>query len=148
MRYGWLGADLVALPHRIGQNDRRARWGASCPRQGNFPTQTGSSQVAEPSSMPVLSGLRAISEEGMNDEHPRRRSLERLRKEAKRWLAALRNADADARARLERASPNAPAAPTLRDVQHALAAEQGYPGWAALKRQVAGDAEASSATLA
>ena len=46
----------------------------------------------------------------MSDERPqRRRSLDSLRKEAKRWLAALRANDADARARLERALPDAPA---------------------------------------
>ena len=63
-----------------------------------------------------------------------RRGLERLRKEAKRWLAALHRADPEARARLERAVPNAPASPTLRDVQHALARERGVDGWTALKR--------------
>ncbi len=52
-------------------------------------------------------------------------SLSTLRKEAKRWLRALRNHDADARARFERAYPSAPAVPVLRDVQHALAREYG-----------------------
>ena len=80
----------------------------------------------------------------MNDEHPRRRSLESLRKEAKRWLAALRAGTTDARVRLERALPDAPVAPTLRDVQHALAVEQSFPGWAALKEQLAGDAGAAT----
>ena len=84
----------------------------------------------------------------MTDEHPRRRSLESLRKEAKRWLAALRSDDDDARARLARAIPDPPSAPTLRDVQHALAVEQGFPGWAALKERLAGDAAAGAATLA
>ena len=71
----------------------------------------------------------------MPHELPRRRSLESLKKEAKRWLDRLRTAPPGApeRARLERAFPNAPATPTLRDVQHALAREQGYAGWAALK---------------
>ena len=64
------------------------------------------------------------------------RSLESLKKQAKRWLDALRANAADARARLERALPSAPVAPTLRDVQHALAREHGFPGWAALKRAV------------
>ena len=44
---------------------------------------------------------------------------------------------------LERAIPNAPAKPTLRDVQHALAREHGLPGWAALKRAL-GQSVASS----
>lgn len=70
----------------------------------------------------------------MSDElPPRHRSLDSLKKEAKRWLEALRANAADARTRLERAIPNAPAIPTLRDVQHALAREHGFPGWAALK---------------
>ena len=61
-------------------------------------------------------------EEGpMTDEGPRRRSLDSLKKEAKRWLDALRREDTAARARLHSANPDAPAMPTLRDVQHALA---------------------------
>lgn len=71
----------------------------------------------------------------MSDTLPlRRRSLDSLKKEAKRWLDSLRAGAADARARLERALPNAPATPTLRDVQHALSHEHGFPGWAALKQ--------------
>ncbi|MFI5310772.1 MAG: ankyrin repeat domain-containing protein [Gemmatimonadales bacterium] len=66
-----------------------------------------------------------------------RSSLESLKREAKRWLTALRENVADARARLHRALPDAPAIPTLRDVQHALAREFGLPGWTALKDQVA-----------
>jgi len=65
-------------------------------------------------------------------------TLDNLKKEAKRWLRALRNNVADARARLERAVPNAPALPTLRDVQQALAREHGVAGWAALKELLAG----------
>jgi len=72
-------------------------------------------------------------------------SLDNLKREAKRWLHALRSGDARARARFERALPNAPAEPTLRHVQHALAREHGFPGWAALKSQLEqvtpGDAE-------
>ncbi len=62
-----------------------------------------------------------------------RRNLESLTKEAKRWWKALRSGDADARARLSRAHPDAPGAPVLRDVQHALAREHGFSGWTALK---------------
>jgi Leucine rich repeat len=72
----------------------------------------------------------------MSDELPRRRSLDSLKKEAKRWLDALRADDAGARARLERVLPGAPAGPTLRDVQHALAREHGFPGWAPLKAAI------------
>ena len=60
-------------------------------------------------------------------------TLENLRKEAKRWLKALRAGEAVARARLGRAWPSAPAAPGLRDVHHALARERGHENWTALK---------------
>lgn len=63
-------------------------------------------------------------------------SLDNLRKEAKRWLAALRANDSAARARLEQVHAAAPASPTLRDVQHALAREYGHESWIALKRAV------------
>lgn len=64
---------------------------------------------------------------------PHRRSIESLKKEAKRWLAALREHNPDARTRLVRAVPSAPESPTLRDVQHALAVEQGFAGWTELQ---------------
>ncbi|MEJ0035088.1 MAG: hypothetical protein WDO68_03215 [Gammaproteobacteria bacterium] len=60
-------------------------------------------------------------------------SLETLRKEAKRWLHAIRANDADARERLSAAWPGAPAQPVLRDVQHALAREFGLKNWGAFK---------------
>jgi ankyrin repeat protein len=60
-------------------------------------------------------------------------SLEHLRKEAKRWLKAIRENDESARARLTRSSPGAPASPTLRDIQYALAREHGFAGWSELK---------------
>src|SRR4029079_932363 len=75
-------------------------------------------------------------EEGMtnDDPHPQvRRNLESLKKEAKRWLEALQSGDVEARARLLRAYPDAPAEPGLRDVQLALAREHGFPGWSALE---------------
>jgi len=59
-------------------------------------------------------------------------SVETLKKEAKRWVKALRAGDPEARARLERVRPDAPAVPVLRDVQHALALEYGYANWIAL----------------
>jgi len=64
-------------------------------------------------------------------------SLETLKKEAKRWLRALRAGDARARARLAREYQNAPATPGLRDVQHALALEHGLASWGALKDALA-----------
>jgi len=83
----------------------------------------------------------------MRDELPRRRSLDSLKKEAKRWLTSLRANVDDARARLERALQNAPSMPTLRDVQHALALEHGFPGWMALKDRLTADAKVSASTL-
>jgi uncharacterized protein len=74
----------------------------------------------------------------MSPELPPGRTLDSLKKEAKRWLKALRANVDDARARLERAVHNAPPLPTLRDVQHALALEHGFPGWKALKEKLAG----------
>jgi ankyrin repeat protein len=77
--------------------------------------------------------------------------LENLKKEAKRWLKALRANDAGARARFTRLYPNAPAQPGLRDVQHALALEHGLSGWSALKTRLAdaaADASQESASTA
>ena len=59
--------------------------------------------------------------------------LETLRKDAKRWLKALRAGDPLARSRLSAAWPEAPAEPGLRDVQHALSLEYGQESWTALK---------------
>lgn len=64
-------------------------------------------------------------------------SLENLKKEAKSWLKLLRSGDAGARARFDRAWPNAPSSPVLRDVQHALALEYGAASWIALKEALA-----------
>lgn len=61
-------------------------------------------------------------------------TLDNLKKEAKRWLKALRENDSAARQRLEDSHPDAPANPVLRDVQHALAREFGLPGWKDLKQ--------------
>lgn len=62
-----------------------------------------------------------------------RTQLETLRKDAKRWLKALRAGDPAAKARLAEAWPGAPDQPSLRDVQHALAREYGQESWIALK---------------
>jgi hypothetical protein len=60
-------------------------------------------------------------------------SLETLKKEAKRWLKALRAGNSRAQARLSAATGAAPANPSLREVQFALAREHGLSGWAALR---------------
>jgi hypothetical protein len=59
-------------------------------------------------------------------------TLDNLKKEAKRWLKALRAHDEPARARLLRSFPEAPPEPRLRDVQHALAREHGLASWMSL----------------
>jgi uncharacterized protein len=60
-------------------------------------------------------------------------TLDNLRREAKRWLRAIRAGDAEAIRRLHRAHAHAATLPGLRDVHQALAREQGYESWAALK---------------
>ena len=74
----------------------------------------------------------------MNDDSGAhvRRNLESLKKEAKRWLDALQAGVSAARDRLRQIYPDAPAEPGLRDVQHALAREHGFSGWAALKEAI------------
>ncbi|HEY3518783.1 MAG TPA: ankyrin repeat domain-containing protein [Gammaproteobacteria bacterium] len=64
-------------------------------------------------------------------------TLESLKKEAKRWLKALREGDPAARERLQRVRPNAGTEIALREVQHALALEHGFNGWTALKEALA-----------
>ena len=59
--------------------------------------------------------------------------LESLRKEAKFWLKQVRTNHSGFTKRLRLAYPGAPASPTLRDIQHALAREQGYESWKALQ---------------
>jgi len=78
-------------------------------------------------------------------------TLENLKREAKRWLKALREKDTEARARLERVLREAPASPGLREVQHALAIEFGLSGWTALRDQlgeVSREAESHDALVA
>jgi hypothetical protein len=68
-------------------------------------------------------------------------TLATLRREAKRWLKALRAGGAEARARLAKAHPGAPEKPVLRDVQHALAREHDLESWTELKQALSrGDA--------
>jgi ankyrin repeat protein len=76
-------------------------------------------------------------------------TLDNLKKEAKRWLKAVRALDAQAIARLRRTYPDAPSAPALRDVQHALAREHGFENWLALRSAVpAGAGPDDAAALA
>lgn len=73
-------------------------------------------------------------------------SLDKFKKEAKRWLKELRAQDAAARNRLERAWPKAPQPPGLRDVQHALALEHGQESWVALTRAIGSSAASASSS--
>ena len=61
-------------------------------------------------------------------------TLESLKKQAKRWLKAIRAGDEAAKRRLFAAIGLAPAAASLRHVQLALAREYGLPGWTALRQ--------------
>ncbi len=66
-------------------------------------------------------------------------SLENLRKEAKRWLKALRENDPEAHQRLHRAYPSLAHPPGLRDVQHAMACEYGKANWKDLIKTLQND---------
>jgi uncharacterized protein len=67
-------------------------------------------------------------------------SLDSLKKDAKRWLHALREAEPEAITRLKHVLPGAGPTPGLREVQQALAREYGFESWAALKLQLADEA--------
>lgn len=75
-----------------------------------------------------------------HSEHPARTSLESLRKEAKRWLKAIRAGDGASLARYAKAlgAHDAPSRESisLRDVQHAIAREHGFDGWRALSERL------------
>ena len=60
-------------------------------------------------------------------------SFEGLRRQAKRWLKAIRGGDAEARARFDALLPRHSDSVGLREVQQALSRERGFAGWAALK---------------
>lgn len=67
-------------------------------------------------------------------------SLDSLKKEAKRWLKAIRAREPEALARLKQVLPRRDADVGLREVQQALAREHGAESWAALKLQLADEA--------
>ena len=62
-----------------------------------------------------------------------RTTLDNLKREARRWLQALRGNDQPARERFARAYPNHTGALVLRDAQHALAREYGFESWKELR---------------
>jgi len=84
----------------------------------------------------------------MSDSQFRRRTLESLKKEAKHWLDALQTGESAAQARYERIAPNRQTEPTLRDVQHALALEQGFAGWNELKQTLLEEIEQTIKAIA
>ncbi|WP_044561771.1 ankyrin repeat domain-containing protein [Azospirillum sp. B4] len=63
-------------------------------------------------------------------------TVEALRREAKRWLKAIAGGDTAAAVRFLEIFPGHTTAPTLRQVQQALAREHGYASWAALRQEV------------
>ena len=63
-------------------------------------------------------------------------AFERLRKQAKRWLREIRAGDGEALARLERVLPVHSERVVLREVQQAIAREQGFASWALLKEDL------------
>jgi len=67
-------------------------------------------------------------------------TLATLRKDAKRWLKAIRAGDGDALHHFLTLHPKAGPAPGLRDVQHALARDYGFAGWPQLKEELLGRA--------
>lgn len=79
---------------------------------------------------------------------PSSSALENLKREAKRWLKELRANVADARTRLDRTLPGAPAIPILRDVQLALAREHGFAGWNELKAHLIANHVTARPTIA
>jgi ankyrin repeat protein len=77
-------------------------------------------------------------------EPSRSSSFEGLRRQAKRWLRALRSGDDAALRRLEQALPTHSEPPVLREVQQALARELGFSSWADLKEVHALEAASAS----
>lgn len=63
-------------------------------------------------------------------------TLDNLRREAGRWLKALRQNEPGANERLAMAYPKHRGTPVLRDVQHALAREYGFENWKELKAAI------------
>src|SRR6185436_14730187 len=117
--------------HRI----QSARWGASCPRQGiSHPAV----RLPRSNLLPAWrsAGHRRYRRKVMPRALTSDLTLDHLKKEAKRWLKAIRAGDSTARTRLTGMLPDAPVSPTLRDVQLALAREFGLDGWTTLRRRL------------
>ncbi len=63
-------------------------------------------------------------------------TLDNLKREAKRWLKALRENNSEARQRFEQNYPKHTGTPGLRDVHYALSREYGFENWNSLKLAV------------
>jgi uncharacterized protein len=63
-------------------------------------------------------------------------TLDNLKREAKRWLKALRENEPEARKRFGLVYPKHTGTAVLRDVQYALAREHGFENWKELKLAV------------
>jgi uncharacterized protein len=91
--------------------------------------------------LPVRKRTSGAMEEGFMPTHKLRQvtdrsNLEAFRKEAKRWLRALRAGEAQARRRFDDLHPSRATVPSLRDVQQALAREHGLESWMALREAI------------
>src|SRR5688572_8862711 len=128
---------------RLSGNLRAVRnWGATCPRQGSsLPPNR-----CEKNALNLFPALQRADPRQQRKEGPMTRkltarsSLDSLKKEAKRWLNALRDADPEALVRLKQVLPSASPTSGLREVQQALAREYGFESWAALKLHLADEA--------
>jgi ankyrin repeat protein len=65
-----------------------------------------------------------------------RKTLDSLRKQAKRWLKDIEAGDEASLARFRDVFPSHAGKPKLREVQHALSHEFGFVSWAALKQEI------------
>src|SRR5262245_13997448 len=130
---------------RFPQESRKRARGAPPVRgKGILPPTWHRQSVVLPFSCLPSADARRDWRKVMSHDPAPRKTLESLKKEAKRWLAAIRAADVDARARFERALPGTKRSPGLRDVQLALAREHGFDGWVDLKAALESDPRADT----
>src|SRR5439155_8749352 len=92
----------------VWESSLSALWGASCPRQGSLlPPNPRFAFCTDLSSGPELSGPGQRRKEGnMQRKLTSATTLDNLRREARRWLKALRENDPQARERFGRAYSN------------------------------------------
>ncbi len=132
----------LTASRRLPDHSQQSALGRHSPRQGKSPTQSVPSrpEILLPA---CLSGRQATSEGRHYVPPTRSRRQSRIAAQARQELAeGAEGRRFRARERLAAAWSRAPASPTLRDVQHALALEHGFTGWAALKEELANRAAA------